>query len=663
MKTTFTLRLLPLALPLLGLDRPLALAETEPVRVVVEAAAAGVAISPQLYGVFFEDINFAGDGGLSAELVKNGSFEFADPIFGWKKLELPGAVGGYGVPQDQPRFVNNPHYARLTIETPGAGFGLRNEGYRGMGFEQGARYHFSAFVRLVAGDAQPLRIELLGANDKVIGRAQADVAAHEWARLETELTADATEVKGALRLLLKQTGVVDLDAVSLVPVRTWKNRPNGLRADLVQMLADLKPGFIRFPGGCIVEGRTLENRYQWKRTIGPVEERPVIYNRWNVEFAGSGHGAADYYQTFRVGFFEYFQLCADLGAEPLPILNCGMACQYNSGELAPVAALDPYVQDALDLIEFANGPVEGKWGRVRAELGHPAPFGLKFIGVGNEQWGPQYFERYSVFAQAIRAHHPEIKLVFSAGPRPDDGRFRSAWDVLARLPADIVDEHSYAPPEWFLDQSARYDRQDRHGPKIFMGEYAAHVASRHNTWEAALAEAAFLTGLERNAEVVAMSSYAPLFAHVDAWQWSPNLIWFDNLHAYGTPSYFVQQLFSRHRGDRSLPVKVEHPPLAANGQPRLYVTASRDEKTGELVLKVVNATATDQTVTLALDGAAGLATTGRMIVLTAAPDDENSLAGPTKVAPREEDLTGVAAEFVHRFPAGSVSFLCLPAKP
>jgi len=634
----------------------------------VQVDQPGAAIAPTLYGAFFEDINFGADGGLSAELVKNGSFEFFDPISGWSKVEPAGAVGGIGVSTEQPRYANNPNFGRLIVQAAGPGCGLRNAGYRGMGVRQGERYFFSAAARLVAGAPQPLRVELLDPQGKVIGETRVALDRPHWVTVEGCLTASATEPKATLRLLLDQPATLDLDAVSLMPEHTWKNRRNGLRPDLVQLLADLKPGFLRFPGGCIVEGRTLPGRYQWKNTIGPVEERRLLINRWNVEFADRGRGAHDYFQSFRVGFLEYFQLCEDLGAAPLPILNCGMACQYNSGECAPLGELEPFIQDALDLIEFANGPATSDWGRRRCELGHPAPFGLTMLGVGNEQWGPQYFERYQRFAQAIRARYPQVKLVVSAGPSPDGAQFAHAWEQIRRGRADIVDEHCYALPEWFLDNTHRFDAYDRQGPKIFMGEYAAHPkgvgnAASHNTWGAALAEAAYLTGLERNADVVTMSSYAPLFAHAEAWQWRPDLIWFDNLHSYGTPSYHVQRLFSLNRGDTVLPVTTAGVPVAANGQPRFYVTASRDTASGGIILKVVNATTGDVTTTVALRGIGRLTGPAQVIQLGAAdPAAENSFDQPAVVAPQTTELAVSGPAFSATFPALSLTILRLQGK-
>ena len=379
--------------------------------------------------------------------------------------------------------------------------------------------------------------------------------------MTTTLRANATDAHARLAVFVDGKGTVDFDFVSLFPEKTWKNRPGGLRADMVQMLADLHPGFLRFPGGCIVEGSVLTKRYQWKNTIGPIEDRKVLVNRWNHEF--NWRPTPDYYQSFGLGFFEFFQLCDDIGAEPLPIVNCGMACQFNSGELCPPDELGPYIQDALDLIEFANGPVESVWGAKRAAMGHPAPFNMKMMGVGNEQWGPQYLERLALFTKAIKEKHPEMTLVSDAGPSPEDDRFAYLWPRLEAFRAgghgvDVVDQHCYANPIWFLSNSNRFDSYDRKGPKVFFGEYGVQTVAicstkNRNNLEGALAEAAYMTGLERNAEVVRMASYAPLFANVDAWQWTPDLIWANSLNVVATPNYYVQQLYACNRGDVVLP--------------------------------------------------------------------------------------------------------------
>lgn len=524
----------------------------------IHADQPGARINPAMWGLFFEDINFGADGGLYAELVKNRSFEFPDPMMGWTASS--GSSGSVEIQTDSPFNVVNPHYLRLrSVGEPATG--VFNEGFRGIGVNGGERYDLSLRVRAVTGKPT-LAIQLTAPDGRLLGAARVEGFSGDWKLRTARLRANATEPKARLELIVEGEGTLDLDMVSLFPRKTWKNRPGGLRADMVQLLADLRPGFLRFPGGCIVEGNVLTNRYQWKTTIGPVEERKLIVNRWNFEFRH--RPTPDYYQSFGLGFFEYFQLAEDLGAEPLPILNCGMACQFNSGELVPLDQLDSYIQDALDLIEFANGPVSSPWGAKRAAMGHPKPFHLKMLGIGNEQWGPQYLERYAIFHRVLREKHPEITLVSGSGPSPADERFDFLWPKLRELNADIVDEHCYANPIWFLSNADRYDRYDRRGPKVFFGEYAAQSdrivsVNNENNLACALAEAAFMTGMERNADLVRLASYAPLFGHVDGWQWRPNLIWVDNLRAHATPNYHVQALFARNRGDTVLPVQLTVP--------------------------------------------------------------------------------------------------------
>jgi alpha-L-arabinofuranosidase len=536
------------------------LSTAAPIDITISTDRPGAGISPSMWGIFFEDINFGADGGLYAELVKNRGFEFPNPLMGWSKAGDAPSGAELKVIEDEPFAAGNPHYLRLI--SPGAGvFGVSNEGFRGMGIRQGEEYDFSARVRVRSG-TPGIGIELAGPQGAVLAHSVVSNVPVQWQKVVAVLRANATEPKAHLNLLLQGKGTVDVDMVSLFPRHTWKLRPGGLRADMVQKLADLKPGFMRFPGGCIVEGSELARRYQWKNTIGPVEDRKLLINRWNDEF--KHRPAADYFQSFGLGFFEFFQLCEDIGAEPLPILNCGMACQFNSGELVSVNEMAPYIQDALDLIEFANGAPDHGWGARRAAMGHAAPFHLKMIGVGNEQWGQQYVQRYAVFARELKRRYPRLQLIAAAGPSPGDERFEYLWPQLRRLHADIVDEHCYANPIWFFSNSPRYDNYDRKGPKVFMGEYAAQSVAvvsqdNRNNLECALAEAAYMTGLERNAAVVRMASYAPLFAHANAWQWTPDLIWADSLRVFGTPSYFVQQTFMRNRGDSVLPVSLNAP--------------------------------------------------------------------------------------------------------
>ncbi|HVT90124.1 MAG TPA: alpha-L-arabinofuranosidase C-terminal domain-containing protein [Tepidisphaeraceae bacterium] len=630
----------------------------------VQVDKPGAAISPILNGIFFEDINFAADGGLYPERLKNRSFEFEDPMMGWRKTERGGVVGGFGLSEDRPLSPNNPHFLRVLIEQPGGGMVLTNEGFRGIGVKQGAKYTFSVYVRAMnapgaAGGQSPqsITVELQGANNRAIAEPQSVTGfTTEWKKYSCTVEPTTTEPKAKLAVVFKGAGTLDVDMLSLYPDETFNNRPNGLRPDLAQLLKDLKPGFMRFPGGCIVEGRVLDQRYQWKTTIGDVNDRKLIMNRWNVEFAAP-RNAPDYYQSFGLGFFEYFQLCEDIGAKPLPILNCGMSCQFNLGELQPMDQLDPYIQDVLDLIEFANGPADSAWGAKRAAMGHPQPFGLTMVGIGNEQWGPQYVERYEKFAKTIKAKYPRVQLVSGAGPDPSGASFDFAWKELKRLNADIIDEHFYRPPEFFYANVNRYDKYDRNGPKVFAGEFAAHTRPvKKNNWEAALAEAALMTGLERNGDIVQLASYAPLFAHVDAWQWNPNLIWFDNLRSFGTPNYYVQKLFSANRGSKILPVKL------GDGQ-KIYACASLNETGSELILKVVNADSAAHDIRVNLGGAGNIQKTAQIQVLSSSDlQTENTLDEPTRLSPVESTIDNAGANFSHSFPGYSLSIVRLTIK-
>ena len=376
----------------------------------VRADQPGASIPSTMYGIFFEDINFGADGGLYAELVKNRSFEFEQPLMGWTPF------GSVEVRSDKPCFDRNPHYVRLTEAGQLTHTGLENEGFRGMGIQADEPYDLTFYGRVVKGDELTLRVELVSASNDIIETQRITLAGSSWKHYQLALLSKTTEPEARLRLTMETKGTLDLEHVSLFPRHTFNNRLNGLRADLAEALKALKPGVFRFPGGCIVEGTTIETRYQWKNTVGPVENRPFNINRWNYTFPHKKF--PDYYQSYGLGFFEYFQLSEDLGAEPLPVLNCGLSCQFeNEGmeQHVPVEKLQPYIDDALDLIEFANGPVTSRWGKLRADMGHPSPFGLKYIAIGNEQWGELYPERLAPFVQAIRARYPEIQIVGSAG--------------------------------------------------------------------------------------------------------------------------------------------------------------------------------------------------------------------------------------------------------
>jgi len=637
----------------------LSLLIAQPKTLVLNAGTPVAPIQSTMWGLFFEDINFAADGGIYAELVKNRSFEFYKPLMGWKKSGEE-YVGQFQIINSQNE--NNPRFLRLE-SLQGKDLGLINEGFRGMGVTSGEYYLFSVFARQSEGSSV-LKIELLDSTDVVIGRSEVKNFSGKWGKYEAKFISSATSPNAKLRITHTGKGVLEIDMVSLFPEHTWKNRKNGLRADLVQKLADIKPGFIRFPGGCIVEGHELETRYQWKKTVGNLEDRQVNINRWNTEFPHKN--APDYFQSYGLGFYEYFLLAEDIGAEPLPILNCGMACQFNSCELVPLDALDPYIQDVLDLIEFANGAATSKWGKLRSDMGHPAPFNLKIVGVGNEQWGTQYVDRLKIFMKVLNEKHPEITFVGGSGPSPDGKDFDYLWSQMRELKIKMVDEHYYRSPEWFLKNAGRYDSYDRNGPKVFAGEYAAHdkegkAAESRNTWRSALAEAALMTGLERNAEVVHMASYAPLFGNVDAWQWRPDLIWFDNLKAVATPNYYVQKLFSTNAGTNVISALVDGKPLT--GQDSLFASSSFDSKTSELIVKLVNVAKKPASLNLSILGRKVMSKEIRIQVLTNADLNAFNRVGKSEVVTPSERIQQLSGKkIVINLDAYSLSVLRIPVK-
>jgi len=617
-------------------------------------------IQPTMWGIFFEDINFGADGGLYAELVKNRSFEFAHPLMGWTeqkydRFSLNKESGFSSIFNHGDEEASGARFARVTANAD-KGYGLTNEGFRGMGIKKDIQYNFSLWARQHEGNTS-LRVELVDEQGNVIGGTTVSPTGNQWKEYTASFKATATAAKAKLNVWFDGKGAVDVDMISLFPQDTWKERPKGLRADLVQLLADMKPGFLRFPGGCIVEGRDLATRYQWKKTVGKIEDRELIVNRWNTEF--SHRPAPDYFQSFGLGFFEYFQLAEDIGASPLPILSCGMACQFNTAELVPMDELDPYIQDALDLIEFANGPVTSNWGKLRADMGHAAPFNLKFIGVGNEQWGPHYIDRYKVFTKAIKDKYPSIVIVSSVGPFPEGELFDYAAKELKELNAEIVDEHYYRNPEWFLENSNRYDNYDRKGPKIFAGEYAAQSVAtvspdNKNNWKCAMSEAAFMTGLERNADMIYMASYAPLFAHAEGWQWTPDLIWFDNLRSYGTPNYYVQKLFANNKGTHALSILSGTEKM--NGKNGLYASAVWDKNTKEIIVKVVNASDKAQTTDIQLSTGKKVSSNGGLLILKSENlDGVNSLDNPTQISPQEQPIKLKGKNATISLPAHSMS--------
>ena len=613
----------------------------------------GAPVQPTMYGIFFEDINYAADGGLYAEMVKNRSFEFPQHLMGWR------AYGKVDIKNDGP-FERNPHYVRLGYSGHSDKFtGLENEGFFGIAVKEGATYRFSVWARCPEGGKSTLEVSFVKNNtmeeDQRFVRTKINIEGKEWKKYTAEIKSPRTEPKGALRIFLRKNGkdpitTTDVEHISLFPTDTWKGRENGMRKDLAQALFDMHPGVFRFPGGCIVEGTQLPDRYQWKNTVGPVENRPLNENRWHYTFDYRFY--PDYFQSYGLGFFEFFQLCEDFGSEPLPVISCGLTCQFQNpdptkpGVHAGLDELEPYIQDALDLVEFANGPVDSKWGKVRADMGHPEPFNLKYLGVGNEQWdyddahggyGPVFTARLKKFSDALRAKYPDLKLIGTTGPNSEGWDFDLLQPRMKELKVDLYDEHYYRNEQWFLSHGLRYDTYDRKGPKIFAGEYACHGSNKHkwNHFYTSLLEAAHMTGIERNADIVHMATYAPLFAHVEGWQWRPDAIWFDNLRMFKSVSYYVQQLYATNKGTNVLSLTWNGKPVAGQeGQNGLFASSVFDNNTNEVIIKVVNTSETEQPISIQLKGMKGTYTAQTITLSHNEMDDENTLDNPEKIIPR-----------------------------
>jgi alpha-L-arabinofuranosidase len=625
--------------------------------ITVQAGAPGKAISPDLVGIFFEDLNYAADGGLYAELVQNRSFEYAateqptwGPLTGWEFIRRGGGEGFLWVDSSDPIHPNNPHCALILVKSAGEGVGLSNAGFDGIPVKAGEKYDFSVFARMLNSGGRPvgrlpLSVRLETKDGAVLGEAEVEASdPAEWKRLSATLTASQTVPDARLVVLAKGAGLIALDEISLFPRKTFKGRKNGLRADLAQAIADLHPKFMRFPGGCLVHGDGVGNIYRWKDTIGPVEQRKGQSNIWR------------YHQSVGLGYFEYFQFCEDIGAKPLPVVAAGVSCQNSTRtrgtgqQCIPMADMPAYVQDVLDLIEYANGPVTSKWGARRAAAGHPAPFGLEYLGVGNEDKITDGFEaRFQMILDAVKAKHPEITVIGTVGPAPSGPDFNRGWKFADALHVPIVDEHYYQHPQWFWDNLARYDSYDRAKPHVYVGEYAAHDDKRRNTLRSALAEAAHLTSLERNADVVRFASYAPLLARRGHTQWSPDLIYFTGAEVFPTINYYVQQLFSLNSGDAWLTTTVN--PAATHT--RFAASSVRDSRTGDLILKFVNGDDAARPLRVDLVGAKNLAPTAERTVL-AAPD-ANTIDAQA-VQPRTSPIS-ISPSFDYDAPANSLTVI------
>jgi alpha-N-arabinofuranosidase len=629
-----------------------------PATIAVDLDQPGKPISPDLFGIFFEDINYAADGGLYAELVQNRSFEYEateqpawGPLTGWEFIQRDGGAGELWVDASSPLHANNRHCALLRIKQVGAGVGLANGGFDGIPVKAGESYNFSLFARLLhVGDGREsrplgkltLRVRLETKEGAALGEASVEASdPAEWKRLSTTLTASQTVPDARLVILAMTPGLIALDEISLFPQKTFKGRANGLRADLAQTIADLHPKFMRFPGGCLVHGDGLGNIYRWKDTIGPVEQRKGQANIWR------------YHQSVGLGYFEYFQFCEDIGAQPLPVLAAGVSCQNSTRtrgtgqQCIPLADMPAYVQEVLDLIEWANGPATSTWGAQRAAAGHAAPFGLKYLGIGNEdKITPEFQERFRMIHDALKAKHPEITVIGTVGPSPSGEDFDAGWKFATEQHVAMVDEHYYEKPEWFLANVRRYDRYDRAKPAVYIGEYA----SWGNTLGHALAEAAYMIGLERNGDVVRLASYAPLLAKGGHTQWRVDLIYFTNTVVQPSVNYHVQQLFATNAGDRWLE------PVLTDVPADLAMSVVRDSRTGEVICKIVNTGATAQPVHFHWGGVRGIMATATKTVLTGDPKTANDSASPTPIIPVTTTIA-VAASFDDETPANSLTVI------
>lgn len=507
----------------------------------IQANQPGVQISSNLFGIFFEEINSAGDGGIYAEMVSNRNFEAPSLTAGWQFITTGGATGTLGADSSMPLSASNLYSAKVTFSSGTGGAGLANNGYWGMHFQAGQTYNLGFYARCSSGFTGAIYAGLQNASGSQ-NYAQGTITGltTNWQSFSLTLVPSGSDTAGRLALVISQPGSVWLDVVSLFPQQTFDNRPNGMRPDLMNMLVNLQPSFMRFPGGSWVNGNSLTNMYAWKRTIGPLGDRRYQNNLWG------------YYVDNGQGYYEYLQMCEDLGVQPLFVINCGMDV-FSVGDSVPLAQMGPYVQDALDAIQYANGPTNSTWGAMRASAGHPAPFNLKYMEIGNENGGSAYNDRYALFYDAIKTNYPDMHII------------ADNWGGLpASRPVEISDEHYYSDPTFFMANASKYDSYSRSGPKIYVGEYAVNTGAGNGNLIGALGEAAFMTGLERNADIVAMASYAPLFANLNNKNWNPDLIYFNNSQVYGTPSYYVQQMFSANRGDKVLPLTVAFSGNATN---------------------------------------------------------------------------------------------------
>lgn len=623
------------------------------------ASTKGKKISPDLFGLFFEDINYAADGGLYAELVQNRSFEYSpndrrdwSPFSYWEYITPGYSYGSVTVETNSPVHPNNPHYIVLTAEHIGdAGVGIKNSGFDGIVVKSGESYTISMFVRQLSVDPISLTVSLQTPKGKVLAETKFSASSKDWKKYSATLKPTENSDSASLVILATTKGKFALDVVSLFPAKTFNNRPNGLRADLAQLLADIKPRFIRFPGGCLVHGDGIGNMYRWKNTIGPIEQRIEQKNIWG------------YHQSLGLGYFEYFQFCEDIGAKPLPVLPAAVSCQNSGGtwriggtgqKALPMEDMQDYIREVLDLIEWANGPVTSTWGAKRAAAGHPAPFNLQYVGIGNEdKITPEFEERFKIIYTAVKAKHPEITVIGTAGPFPDGEDFDKGWKLAGSLNVPVVDEHYYKEPAWFMSNLNRYDQYDRKRGEVYLGEYA----SWGNKLKNAIAEAAYMTGLERNGDIVRMASYAPLLAKRDHTQWKTDMIFFDNNNVCLTPNYHVQKMFSVNQGDLYFDKIVNLDPNDTTAA----ASCVQDNETGDVILKLVNAGMASREMKVNLKGFRQIVSKAQLTLLAGDPEAGNTLEKPEVIVPATSDFRANKS-FSYTAPAMSLTVIRIKTK-
>lgn len=604
----------------------------------------GKKISPDLFGLFFEDINYAADGGLYAELLQNRSFEYSPaeqrewhPLSFWEYTTPGFSFGSISVETIDPVNKNNPHYIVLNAEHIGrevkhvgpSGIGLKNSGFAGIVVKAGDQYNFSMYAKQLSNKPIKFTVTLENSKGEILASSTLSTASDSWKKYTATLIAKASFDTASLVILATTPGKFALDVVSLFPQKTFKNRPNGLRADLAQLLADMQPAFIRFPGGCLAHGDGLGNMYRWKSTIGPIEERIEQRNIWG------------YHQTAGLGYFEYFQFCEDIGAKPLPVLPAAVSCQNSGGtwrvggtgqKALPLTEMQEYIQEVLDLVEWANGPATTAWGSKRAAAGHPEPFHLEYIGIGNEdKITPEFEERFSMIYKAVKAKYPNITIIGTAGPFHSGEDFDKGWKIANTLSVPVVDEHYYTQPGWFISNQYRYDKYNRKQGQVYLGEYA----SWGNNMQNAIAEAVYMTGLERNGDIVKLSSYAPLFAKKDYTQWKTDMVFFTNTGYYLTPNYYVQKMFSVNKGD----IYLDNIITKNNKDSLVAGSCVVDSKSGAIIIKLVNAGKDAQNFDLNLTRLGKFDAIATKTILQGAAESGNSFEGANAVAPASSTIT------------------------